>query len=165
MAAYCVMGNDYYVTSEYRVEADGTVSGCGQIFGYAEITQQYYNRYRLAVMQTETNNLPFNDGALDPVEWLWKQWATILCVRSHGIPILGFTWYSLTDHVDWDTALRESNGKVHPLGLCDLDRNIKPVGEAYRSLIRLWRDRIPNDTPGAPFPIVADAEPKNADFR
>ena len=160
MAPYCVMGNDYYVTNEHRVEPDGSVCGCGEIFGYAEITQQYYNRYRLPVMHTETNNLTFQGGDLDPVQWLWKQWANILCVRSHGIPILGFTWYSLTDQVDWDTALREPNGTVNALGLCDLDRNVKPVGEAYRSLIRLWRDRIPNESPGVPFPIVVGAEPK-----
>jgi len=29
-----------------------------------------------------------------------------------GVPILGFTWYSLTDQVDWDTALRENGGRV-----------------------------------------------------
>ena len=27
-----------------------------------------------------------------------------------------FTWYSLQDQVDWDTALRENNGRVNPLG-------------------------------------------------
>jgi len=31
-----------------------------------------------------------------------------------GVPILGFTWYSLTDQVDWDTALRENAGRVNP---------------------------------------------------
>src|SRR5689334_23733133 len=47
----------------------------------------------------------------------------------------GFTWFSLTDQVDWDVALRENNGTVNPLGLFDLDRRIRPVGEAYRELI------------------------------
>ena len=31
------------------------------------------------------------------------------------MPILGFTWYSLTDQIDWDTCLREDNGHVNPL--------------------------------------------------
>jgi hypothetical protein len=48
------------------------------------------------------------------------------------------TWYSLTDQVDWDTALRESNGRVNPLGLYDLDRRLRPVGRAYRELVRQW---------------------------
>jgi len=37
----------------------------------------------------------------------------------------GFTWYSLTDQVDWDIALRENKGTVNPLGLYDLDRQIR----------------------------------------
>ena len=40
----------------------------------------------------------------------------LLRVRNDGLPIVGFTWYSLTDQVDWDTALREDNGRVNPLG-------------------------------------------------
>lgn len=56
---------------------------------------------------------------------------------------MGVTWYSLTDQVDWDTALRENNGTVNPLGLYDLDRNIRLVGVAYRDLIRAPRPAMP----------------------
>ena len=69
------------------------------------------------------------------MNWLWKEWANVLRVRNDGVPIVGFTWYSLTDQVDWDTALREQNGRVNPLGLYDLDRKIRPVGTAYKQLI------------------------------
>ena len=62
------------------------------------------------------------------------------------MPLVGFTWYSLTDQVDWDTALRENNGRVNPLGLCDLDRNSRPVGEAYRKLVSQWRKILPTET-------------------
>lgn len=56
------------------------------------------------------------------------------------------TWYSLTDQIDWDTALREQSGRVNPLGLYDLDRNIRRVGRAYRTLIEQWGDTplLPN---------------------
>ena len=57
-------------------------------------------------------------------------------LRQDGVPIIGFTWYSLTDQVDWDTLLCEDNGRVNPLGLFDLDRKIRPVGEAYRRLVK-----------------------------
>ncbi|HET7458305.1 MAG TPA: hypothetical protein VFJ74_11695, partial [Gemmatimonadaceae bacterium] len=60
-------------------------------------------------------------------------------LKQDGVPIVGFTWYSLTDQVDWDTALREDNGRVNSLGLYDLDRKIRPVGEAYERLVREWR--------------------------
>ena len=60
----------------------------------------------------------------------------MLRVRNDGVPMVGFTWYSLTDQVDWDTALREENGHVNPLGLYDLDRKIRPVGRAYKQADR-----------------------------
>jgi hypothetical protein len=52
---HCVMGNDYYTTNEHLVTADGGTCASGEIFGYATITRQYYERYRLPVMHTETN--------------------------------------------------------------------------------------------------------------
>jgi hypothetical protein len=62
------------------------------------------------------------------------------------VPIVGFTWYSLTDQVDWDIALREERGTVNPLGLVDLDRQLRPVGEAYRQLVAQWREILPAES-------------------
>jgi beta-glucosidase/6-phospho-beta-glucosidase/beta-galactosidase len=135
----CIMGTDYYVTNEHSVAADGTITPSGEIFGYYVITKQYFERYRLPVMHTETN---LDDAERAPA-WLWKQWANLAQLKNDGVPIIGFTWYSLLDQVDWDTALRESNGNVNPVGLFDLDRKIRPVGEAYRRLVREWRDILP----------------------
>lgn len=137
--AHCVMGNDYYVTNEHLVRPDGTVAASGEIFGYYVITHQYFSRYRLPVMHTETNLM---DAEKAPA-WLRKEWANVHRLREDGVPILGFTYYSLTDQVDWDTALREDNGRVNPLGLYDLDRRIRPVGGAYRDIISQWRDILP----------------------
>jgi len=134
----CVMGNDYYATNENLVHEDGSLSPAGEIFGYYPITQQYYSRYRLPVMHTETNGL----GGMQAVQWLKKEWANVHRLKQDGVPIVGFTWYSLQDQVDWDTALRENNGTVNSLGLCDLDRNISPVGYAYQKLIAEWRDPL-----------------------
>jgi hypothetical protein len=150
---HCIMGNDYYVTNEHRVEPDGMTRPAHEVFGYNEITRQYYERYRLPVMHTETN---LNEGPTrqEAVDWLWKQWSNVLRVRNSGVPIVGFTWYSLTDQVDWDTALREPNGRVNPLGLYDLDRRIRPVGEAYKQIILDWRDVLPTQSVCLNVPIV-----------
>ena len=135
----CVMGNDYYITNEHLVRSDGTVAGAGEIFGYYVITHQYFSRYHLPVMHTETN---LGDPDAAPA-WLRKQWANVERLRLDAVPLLGFTWYSLTDQVDWDTALRENNGRVIRCGLYDLDRKIRPVGKAYKRLIARWRDVLP----------------------
>ena len=108
-------------------------------------------------MHTETNIAEGPNGD-EAVNWLWKEWANVLRVRNDGIPILGFTWYSLTDQVDWDTALRENNGRVNPLGLYDLDRNIRPVGKAYKQLISDWRDVLPMQSVCMVAPISTPSE-------
>jgi beta-glucosidase len=154
---HCIMGNDYYVTNEHRVRADGHTWAAGDVFGYDEITRQYYERYKLPVMHTETNLVEGPDGN-EAVNWLWKQWANVLRVRNNGVPIVGFTWYSLTDQMDWDTALREENGRVHPVGLYDLDRNIRPVGRFYKELIRNWRDVLPAQSVCLTVPLVMPHE-------
>jgi beta-glucosidase/6-phospho-beta-glucosidase/beta-galactosidase len=136
------MGNDYYFTNEHIVPpADGPIEGQGEIFGYYILTQQYQRRYGLPVMHTETN-LAENDKA---PAWLWKEWCNMVLLKNSGVPILGFTWYSLTDQVDWDTQLREDNGNVNELGLYDLNRKIRPVGVKYRELVREWADILPKD--------------------
>jgi len=70
--------------------------------------------------------------------WLWRQWHNVQLIRQTGVPVVGFTWYSLTDQVDWDIALREPLGNVNPVGLFDLNRDPRVVGLAYQHLVRLF---------------------------
>jgi len=67
-------------------------------------------------------------------------------LKRDGVPIVGFTWYSLTDQVDWDVALREDNGTVNECGLHDFNRKIRPVGAEYKQLIQHWRDILPTES-------------------
>lgn len=146
--ARCIMGNDYYVTNEHLVHPDGSTQASGEIFGYYVITNQYYKRYRLNIMHTETNiKMPACK------EWLVKQWANIHRLRHDGVPVIGFTWYSLCHQVDWDSALRNDAGNVNELGLYDLDRNIMPVGEAYKKLITDWKDILAEEDYGLLYQV------------
>jgi hypothetical protein len=145
--AHCIMGTDYYQTNEHLVLPDGSTEPAGETFGYYVITHQYYSRYGLPVMHTETN---LADAQRAP-GWLRKEWANVHRLKQDGVPIVGFTWYSLTDQVDWDSALREDAGHVNPLGLVDLDRRLRPVGKAYRDLIRDWREVLPSEPR---FPVL-----------
>jgi beta-glucosidase/6-phospho-beta-glucosidase/beta-galactosidase len=151
---HCIMGNDYYITNERLVSRDGKLSGAGEVFGFYVIARQYFDRYHLPVMHTETN---LGDAEKSPT-WLWKEWANVVRLKQDGVPIIGFTWYSLTDQVDWDSALCENNGNVNPLGLYDLDRKIRPVGQHYRRLISQWREALPAER------ICLHAEPAAPDI-
>jgi len=144
--AHCIMGNDYYVTNEHLVFPDGRTQASGEIFGYYVITSQYFRRYKLPIMHTETNiRMPACK------EWLLKQWANVHRLKQDGVPILGFTWYSLLHQVDWDSALRDDAGRINELGLYDLDRKIMPVGEAYKLLITQWKDILEEESYGLIF--------------
>jgi beta-glucosidase len=155
---HCVMGTDYYITNEHRVAPDGGTAPSGEIFGYSEVTRQYHERYRMPVMHTETNLVDSPDGTA-AVDWLHKEWANVLWVRNVGIPILGFTWYSITDQVDWDSALREDKGQVNAVGLFDLDRNIRPVGRAYKQLVQDWSSVLPTQSYCLVLPLDMPDDP------
>ena len=129
---YQVMGNDYYGRNEKILKPDNTICTAEDVMGWYQITHDYYKRYKKPVMHTETNTF-------DPDEapsWLWKQWINILKMRADGVPVLGFTWYSLIDQVDWDTGLAQKNNTVNACGLYDLNRKPRPVAEAYKMLLK-----------------------------
>ncbi|MCC3154946.1 family 1 glycosylhydrolase [Hymenobacter sp. BT770] len=129
---YQVMGNDYYGRNEWIVLPNGERQTSMDVLGWYNITKEYYNRYRKPVMHTETNVFEAEAAA----GWLWKQWVNIMQMRQDGVPVLGFTWYSLIDQVDWDIALSRKVGKVNACGLYDLDRKPRPVADAYRMLLK-----------------------------
>lgn len=128
---YQIMGNDYYGRNEHILLPDGSTCEGEDVLGWYQITRDYYDRYRRPVMHTETNTFDASQAS----NWLWKQWINVIRMRRDNVPVLGFTWYSLVDQVDWDIQLREKRGKVNEVGLYDLDRNPRPVATAYRSLL------------------------------
>ena len=129
---YQIMGNDYYGRNERIKLPDGSFVTAEDVLGWYQITHDYYTRYKKPVMHTETNTF---DADFAPT-WLWKQWINILRMRADGVPVLGFTWYSLIDQVDWDSELTEKKGNVNECGLFDMDRKPRPVSEAYRQIIK-----------------------------
>lgn len=129
---YQIMGNDYYGRNERIKLSDGSIKTSMDVLGWFEITREYYERYHMPVMHTETNVF---DPEQAPI-WLYKQWAGIMRMRRSGVPVLGFTWYSLTDQIDWDSQLGEVNNHVNACGLYDLNRKPRPVAEAYKNLLR-----------------------------
>ncbi len=127
-----VLGIDYYGRNERMLLPDGSALYSEDVFGWYQIAKTYWQRYHKPLMHTETNIF---DAALAPA-WLWKQWANIIAMRGDGVPVLGFTWYSLIDQVDWDIALTEVRGNVNACGLYDMERRPRPLAAAYRALLR-----------------------------
>ena len=132
-----ILGVDYYEWNERLIDRDGRPQALGELFGWYVIASQYWERYRRPMMHTETNKMDA-DGA---ARWLWRQWHNVQLLAKSGVPLVGFTWYSLTDQIDWSIAMSEAVGLVYPVGLFDLNREPRIVGLAYRHLIDLYRDQ------------------------
>jgi beta-glucosidase/6-phospho-beta-glucosidase/beta-galactosidase len=128
---HCIVGTDYYITNEHVIRPDGHSIGAGDIYGYYVITRQYFERYRLPVMHTETNRVDKH-----AVEWLWKEWMNLLRLRDDGVPIIGFTWFGLVDMKDWDTALTKQRGTINKVGLYTLERKQRKVAREYRRMVQ-----------------------------
>ena len=126
-----ILGVDYYEWNEKLIDSDG------ELFGWYVIASQYHERYRRPMMHTETNRMDARDGP----HWLWRQWHNVQLLRQSGVPLVGFTWYSLSDQADWDIALSRPIGNVNPVGLFDLNGDPRSVAFAYRYLIELHRDQ------------------------
>jgi beta-glucosidase/6-phospho-beta-glucosidase/beta-galactosidase len=131
-----VLGIDYYEWNERLIDAQGNVRSLGELFGWYVIAKQYYDRYQIPLMHTETNR---RDDA-DAPRWLWRQWHNVQLMRKSGVPLIGFTWYSLTDQIDWSIGLTEPLGLIFPVGLFDLNRDVRTVGLAYKQLIDMYAD-------------------------
>jgi beta-glucosidase/6-phospho-beta-glucosidase/beta-galactosidase len=131
-----ILGVDYYEWNERLIDRDGNARALGELFGWYVIADQYWQRYRRPLMHTETNKM----DAQGAPRWLWRQWHNVQLLAKAGVPLVGFTWYSLTDQIDWSLAMEESIGLVYPVGLFDLNRESRTVGLAYKHLIDTYRD-------------------------
>lgn len=128
---YQVMGNDYYGRNEQMQLPDGRMMAAEDVLGWYLITLEYFERYKKPVMHTETNTFIASENP----RWLWKQWCNVLKMRQRGVPVMGFTWYSLTDQIDWDIGLKERKGTVNECGLYNLNREPHPVACEYKKLL------------------------------
>ena len=129
-----ILGVDYYEWNERLIDREGNAQALGELFGWYVIADQYWRRYKRPMMHTETNKMDA-DGA---PRWLWRQWHNVQLLAKAGVPLVGFTWYSLTDQIDWSIAMAEPVGLVYPVGLFDLNREPRIVGLAYKHLIDLY---------------------------
>ena len=132
-----ILGLDYYEWNEHLIDREGCPHSLGELFGWYTIAMQYYRRYKMTMMHTETNQTDASEGS----RWLWRQWHNVQLAQKNGMPLVGFTWYSLTDQIDWRIGLDRALGVVFPVGLFDLNRDPREVGLSYKHLIDMFCDQ------------------------
>jgi beta-glucosidase len=138
-----VIGLDYYFHTEVELytspEGYYRQRPARKPYGLYRATQAYWHRYHLPFMITETSAA---GSDAQKVAWLQRCVEDVRRLRADGFPCIGFTWWPLLDHLDWDGAMLHQTGHIHPVGIYSLRRTEhgelvrEPTGLAdrYRTL-------------------------------
>jgi beta-glucosidase len=66
--------------------------------GFREVITDYYQRYRVPIMITETSAVGSDEVR---EKWLHSSISMIKTLRSEGVPVVGYTWFPLFTMIDW----------------------------------------------------------------
>ncbi len=97
--------------SSSRINAEAPRPG-----GLHAILKAYYERYQRPMVVTETD---FCGTVAERHAWLDYTLEEIKRSREENLPVIGYTWWGATDHLNWGMALKERNN-IHPVGLWSL---------------------------------------------
>ncbi len=142
-----VLGLDYYPHSDWQLEA--SASGPRQRradtpLGFAGVANQYYQRYGIPLMLTETS---IEGAVMNREMWLDQMLNWVSQLRGEGVPMLGFFWWPLIDQVDWDGALTHHIGKIHNVGLYKLIRQADgTLSRQATPMVRMFREVVAGGT-------------------
>ncbi len=118
-----VIGLDYYPETEHLLERDGA-GGVGQRpapperrAGLHAACRAFFDRYGRPLFVAESSA-----SGDDATRRAWIDWnlRELRAAHDEGIPLVGYTWWPLFDHVDWDSLLTRRVGSVCPAGLYHL---------------------------------------------
>jgi beta-glucosidase len=66
--------------------------------GFAELITDYYERYRVPIMITETSAVGSDEVR---EKWLESSVGMIKNLRTGGVPVIGYTWFPFFTMIDW----------------------------------------------------------------
>ena len=139
-----VVGLDYYYHTEVELftspEGYYRQRPARKPYGLYLAAQAYWHRYRLPFMVTETSAAGADSAKL---AWLQKCVNDVRRLRADGFPCIGFTWWPLFDHIDWDGAMLHQTAHIHPVGIYSLRRTERgelvreptALADRYRAII------------------------------
>lgn len=109
--------------------------------GLYRAAQHYWNRYGIPLAITESR-VPTSEATRED----WLNWSVSQAkrLRESGIPLVGYTWRSVLDTLEWSSTLRPVVGQIQKVGLFHLQREAQgklsrhasAMSRAYATLIR-----------------------------
>ena len=157
-----VLGMNFYPqwsTQQIYIQAKGRISYRAieqDGAGFATLIEDYYRRYQVPIMITETSALGADDVRS---RWMNTSVNAVRRLRASGIPIVGYTWFPLFTMVDWRYRLgrRPAERYYIQLGLYKLGQKNGPRWKPT-PLLKQFRGYVmnPNESIG-PFVSSASA--------
>lgn len=142
-----VLGLDYYAHCEHQFHRTGEVVPSHAPLGFAAIARQYYERYRLPLLLTETN---IRGYVSDRISWLKYMVEQCESLVADGLPLQGFTWFPFIDSTDWDSLLNAPRGHIDPVGIYWLEEG--NLARRESEFVRLYRGLARGELRGADLP-------------
>lgn len=116
-----VIGLDYYPETEHDFDLDASgqpvITNATAPVGLARTAADYHQRYGRPLFIAESSASGSDERRRDWIEWNVSEMKR---AAEAGVEIVGYTWWPLFDHVDWNTLLQERSGFVCPAGLYHL---------------------------------------------
>lgn len=149
-----VLGLDYYPHCEHQFHRTGSVCPSQAPLGPAAIARQYYARYSLPLLLTETNIRGYVSDRISWLKYMVEQCETLV---AEGLPLEGFTWFPFIDSTDWDSLLDAPRGHIDPVGLYVLREG--DLARRGSELVRLYRGLARGELRGADLPAYRFLSP------
>jgi beta-glucosidase len=111
-----------------------TVTRAHNPLGVHRTLVDYHKRYGRPLFLAESSHSGTDE---EREKWIDYNLEAIGAARADGADVVGFTWWPLFDHIDWNTLLRERLGFVCSAGLYHLapgksDRKESAAAGAFR---------------------------------
>jgi dTDP-4-dehydrorhamnose reductase len=149
-----IIGWNYYVLSERYLEEDPrSPRGNGRdryhdrdaarttgLRGLRALLHEAWERYRRPLAVTEAHLAGTRD---DQLRWLVELWDDARAAQADGVPLCGFTIWSLLGAYDWDTLCVRRRGRYEP-GVFDLRGTIPRATALARAIRSLARGERPD---------------------
>jgi beta-glucosidase len=146
------LGLDYYAHCQWNFGSGGGSAPTLQPLPLAQQIRDYWLRYQLPCMITETNI-----RGTSPDRATWFKYVLEQCevAQSMGVPIDGLCWFPFVDSTDWDSLLFRCNGNIDPVGVYWLDQELTRRPSAMSDSYAL----AAGGSPAADLPAYPLAEP------
>ncbi|WP_210481285.1 family 1 glycosylhydrolase [Naasia sp. SYSU D00948] len=116
-----VLGLDYYAHNQWTFSIEGGTTTNPDPTPFADLIQEYWERYGLPCLVTETN---IRGHTFDRATWLKYVLEQCEIARDRGIPIDGLCWFPFIDSTDWNSLLFRCEGHIDPVGVYWLDEEL-----------------------------------------